>query len=380
MTRSYLPILFLVYSFLFPFSATQSDAKILDYFKRDLSKVPTKEKLKTQEPLAKRKLDQALTYEKKGLDAKAATQYQYIIKNYPFTSSAPTSQYKLAEHLMKKGKLKKAFEAFQDFVDKYKSSSLYIKAIQAQYKIARSAQERNSNHKIFFLPKKFQQSVLLEWFTSIIDNAPFSPLAPLAQFAIAELYENDDKPSQAIAAYQSMVDKHPNHSKSPEAQFRIGEIARKKIEAGSRDHANIVSARNAMEDVIVAYENSPRAKEAKIALARFDSIEAKQFYETAVFYEKQNQLRSAVIYYEKAAKAKDPEIRKNALKKLSSFQAPAPVRGTPKKNELTGNKPGQLNPEQATQPPVPSVTEKEEATIPNDKKGPVILPPPPAEN
>ena len=89
-----------------------------------------------------------------------------------------------------------------------------------------------------------------------------------------------------------------------------------------------------MEDVIVAYENSPRAKEAKIALARFDSIEAKQFYETAVFYEKQNQLRSAVIYYEKAAKAKDPEIRKNALKKLSSFQAPAPVRGTPKKNIL----------------------------------------------
>ena len=372
MTRSYLPILFLVYSLLFAFSAPQTNAKILDYFKKDLSKVPTKEKLKAQEPLAKKKLEQALAYEKKGMNTKAASQYQYIIKNYPFTSSAPTSQYKLAEHLMNRGKLKKAFVAFQDFVDKYKSSPLYIKAIQGQYKIARSAQESNSKHKIFFLPKKFQQSDLLEWFTSIIDNAPFSPLAPLAQFAIAELYENDDRPSQAIAAYQSMVDKHPDHPKSPEAQFRIGGIARKKIEAGSRDHANIVSARNAMEDVIVAYENSPRAKEAKAALAKFDSIEAKQFYETALFYEKQNQLRSAVIYYEKAAKAKDPEIRTNALKKLSSFQSPAPSREPPKKN-----KPEQLNSENKTDP---SVAQKEEATIPNDKKGPVILPPPPAEN
>ena len=93
MTRSYLPILFLVYSLLFAFSAPQTNAKILDYFKKDLSKVPTKEKLKAQEPLAKKKLEQALAYEKKGMNTKAASQYQYIIKNYPFTSSAPTSQY-----------------------------------------------------------------------------------------------------------------------------------------------------------------------------------------------------------------------------------------------------------------------------------------------
>jgi len=380
MTRSKLLILFLVYTFLFAFSVHQTDAKILDYFKRDLSKVPTKEKLKAQEPLAKKKLEQALAYEKKGIEAKAVSQYQYIIKNYPFTSSAPTSQYKLAEHLMKRGKLKKAFIAFQDFVDKYKSSPNYINAIQAQYKIARSAQEHNNNHKIFFLPKRFQQSVLLEWFTSIIDNAPFSSLAPLAQFAIAELYEDDDKPSLAIAAYQSLVDKHPNHPKSPEAQFRIGAIARRKIEAGSRDHANIVSARNAMEDVIVAYENSPRAKEAKIALAKFESIEAKQFYETALFYEKQNQLRSAVIYYEKASKAKDPKIRNNALKKLSAFQSTRPARGTSQRKEPSGNQPEKLKPKLATETPTLSTTEKSEETIPNEKRGPVILPPPPPES
>ncbi len=375
MTKSQLRLnLFLVYSFFFVCVTPSSHAKILDYFKKDLSKVPTKEKLKTQEPLAKKKLDQALIYEKKGMRSKAATQYQYIVKNYPFTSSAPISQFKLAESFMQKGKLKKAFSSFQDFTDKHKSSPYFIKAIQAQYDIARSAQQQNSKNKLFFLPKKFQQSDLLEWFTSIIDNAPFSALAPLAQFAIAELYQADDKTSMAISAYQSLVDKHPNHPKAPEAQFRIGEIARQKIESGSRDHANIVSARNAMEDVIVAYENSPRAKEAKIALAKFESIEAEHFYDTGLFYEKQNKLRSAVIYYEKASKAKDPIVRNNALRKLSLIQGNS-------QTQKTSNPVGQIKKETELKKDLPpSLTKESEETITNENKGPLILPPPPPES
>ena len=79
-----------------------------------------------------------------------------------------------------------------------------------------------------------------------------------------------------------------------------------------------------MEDVIVAYENSPRAKEAKIALKQLNSIEGTQLYETGLFYEKQNQLRSAVIYYEKAVKSSNNTIKElatqriNAISKLST--------------------------------------------------------------
>ena len=106
------------------------------------------------------------------------------------------------------------------------------------------------------------------------------------------LYQKDKKISLAIASYQKLVDKYPNHKLSPEAQYRIGDIARKQINLGSRDAANITHAKNAMEDVIVAYENSPRAKEAEIALKQLSSMEETQYYETGIFYEKQNQLRS----------------------------------------------------------------------------------------
>ena len=41
-------------------------ADILDYFKRDLSKVPSREKLEAQEPIARKEFKKAIDNEKKG--------------------------------------------------------------------------------------------------------------------------------------------------------------------------------------------------------------------------------------------------------------------------------------------------------------------------
>ena len=290
------------------FNTSTAQADIFDYFKKDLSKVPTKEKLKELEPIASQKLKAALQQEKQGRHKKAISTHRNIIKNYPFTTSAAESQFKVGEYYMSLGKDKKAFDAFQEFVDKHKASDSYMEAIANQYQIAEKVLSGKKKKKLSIIPDKVRDSDLLKWFLSIIDNAPFSKYAPLSQFAIAESYQNEKKTSLAIASYQKLVDKYPNHKLSSEAQYRIGDIARKKINSGSRDSANITHAKNAMEDVIVAYENSPRAKEAANALKQLDSIQGTQLFETGLFYEKQKQYRSAIIYYEKAIKSKNPSI------------------------------------------------------------------------
>ena len=53
--------------FIFLFSnGSELHADILQYFKKDLSKVPSREKLTAQEPVAKNELTKALENEKKG--------------------------------------------------------------------------------------------------------------------------------------------------------------------------------------------------------------------------------------------------------------------------------------------------------------------------
>jgi len=358
------------------FNTSTAQADIFDYFKKDLSKVPTKEKLKELEPIASQKLKAALQQEKQGRHKKAISTHRNIIKNYPFTTSAAESQFKVGEYYMSLGKDKKAFDAFQEFVDKHKASDSYMEAIANQYQIAEKVLSGKKKKKLTIIPDKVRDSDLLKWFLSIIDNAPFSKYAPLSQFAIAESYQNEKKTSLAIASYQKLVDKYPNHKLSSEAQYRIGDIARKKINSGSRDSANITHAKNAMEDVIVAYENSPRAKEAANALKQLDSIQGTQLFETGLFYEKQKQYRSAIIYYEKAIKSKNPSIKDMATVRMKNINPQfASTNSTdhskPKKNNISRTIESDNT--------IKKKGGKVDTMSTETKEGPLILPPPPIE-
>ena len=95
--------------FIFLFSnGSELHADILQYFKKDLSKVPSREKLTAQEPVAKVELTKALENEKKGRAKAAFNTHRKIIKKFPFTSSAAESQFKIGEYFMNDGKKKKS--------------------------------------------------------------------------------------------------------------------------------------------------------------------------------------------------------------------------------------------------------------------------------
>ena len=121
-----------------------------------------------------------------------------------------------------------------------------------------------------------------------------------------------------------------------------------------------------MEDVIVAYENSPRAKEAKIALKQLNSIEGTQLYETGLFYEKQNQLRSAVIYYEKAVKSSNNTIKELATQRINAISKLSTPRGNT--TPTTRNKPKETSNKLQS-------GNKVDTTTPATEEGPLIAPP-----
>ncbi len=306
--------------------APTAPAGFLDLFKDDLESIPASSELKRQEDAARADLNRALELEAQGREKKALDIHKNVVKKYPLTTAAAMSQFKKGQIYQKGGDYDDAFEAFQDFIDKYKGSSAFSEAIKAQYDIAQAGQGGTYKKKIFgVIPSKVQPSELLEWYDKIIANAPFSDFAPLAQFAIAEIYVELDKSAQAIQSYQMLVDKYPRHPKAPDAQFRIGEIGKRAIEKGNQDRSNIADAREAMEDVLVAYQDSGRAEEARAALTHFDLIEAQKFYEVGRFYEKQKKYRSAAIYYQKVLGAPSSEHYADAQARLDDVLAKAPA-------------------------------------------------------
>jgi outer membrane assembly lipoprotein YfiO len=274
--------------------------RLLDLFKNDLQRIPNSENLLQQEKQARAELENALKHESQGNTGKSLSIHKAIVRDYPLSSAASTSQFKIGALYNAQDKPEKAFDAFQKFIENYTGNPAFSDALRYQYEIAKAGQKGTFQKMILgLIPRKTQVSDLLKWHGKIIDNAPHSEYAPLSQFSIAEIYQSEKKTSMAIGAYQALVDKYPNHPKSSEAQFRIGSISTSEINRGSQDHGNITSARDAMEDVIVAYQDSERAEHARKALAQFDLIEAGRFYEIGRFYENQKQYRSAVVYYQK---------------------------------------------------------------------------------
>lgn len=302
----------------------------VDLFEKDLSRAPASDELRRQEDEARSRLNAALQMEARGRSGKALDEHRAIVKKYPLTTAAAMSQFKVGELYRAEGKPEKAFDAFQDFIDNYKGSSAFTDAVRHQYEIAQSGQSGESKGRVFgIVPRKVQQSSLLEWYADIISNAPYTEYAPLSQFAIAQIYEDKGDDALAIQAYQALVDKYPKHPKAAEAQYQIGAIGRSAVEEGSQDLAKIRSARGAMEDVLVAYQDSERASEARAALERFDAVEAEKLLKVGKFYEKQKKYRSAAVYYRKVAASTGTPSATEAQQRLDAILAKAPAAAAP---------------------------------------------------
>ncbi|MEM9479355.1 MAG: tetratricopeptide repeat protein [Verrucomicrobiota bacterium] len=269
----------------------------LNFFEEDLENAPDNAQLQAQEAQANKLVLEAQAFERDGRTEKALGAYKKVVDIYPLTTNAALSQYKTGTIYQKLGKFKKAFDAFQKFVENYKSSAAFNSAIQSQYEITRMGQEGTFKDSFLGIPVKLQPSELTDMYGKIIKNAPYSEFAPLSQFAIAEVLEEADKPYEATAAYQLVVKNYPRSKQAPEAQLRIGRIGEDSLQRGSQDAGNLAQTREALEDVLIQFPDSNQAAVARERLGSLSERETKKQFDVAEFYEKQGRHRRADLLW-----------------------------------------------------------------------------------
>ena len=291
----------------------------LDFFEKDYENAPNNAELQSQESAAKALLAEAQSQESGGSSGKAVNTYRKIVQLYPLTTTAALSQYKVGTIYEAQGDYVKAFDAFQMFVENYKGSSAFAAAVESQYNITVAGQNGEFKETFLGIPRKLQPSELLEMYGKVISNAPFSNYAPLAQFQIAEVYQNDGKAREAIAAYQKLVDDYPKSKKAPEAQYRIGAIGVNALENGSQDPAKMEKAKEAYQDLMIQFPDHERATAAQEGISKLTAGDAKKSFEIASFYERKKRYRSARVYYKKVAQVPSSPHYAEAQQKLASM-------------------------------------------------------------
>ncbi len=256
---------------------------------------PAAPELQADERAAGDLLRQAQDLEAAGKSGAAASTCKRLVDRYPLTSFAPMALFRLASSYERDGKFKKAFETYQELVDTYKQSSQFSEAIDRQIAIA--GQSRSEKLGSFLgIPKKLDPSDQLDMFEKVIANAPRGRRAPEAQFEIAKIHEEENAPDLAIAAYQKVVEDYPSSPLASEAQAKISKGYLGKVEEGSRDASNIEKARLAADQAAGLFP-STSLPDLSATRQQVDEISAENAWKTGRFYENQNNLRAALVYY-----------------------------------------------------------------------------------
>ncbi len=275
---------------------------------------------KAHETEAQNLYNRATTAEAAGQNKKALKAYSKIAEDFPLSSSAAEARYREAVLLQKSGDLIDAFDAYDVFLKKYPASGRYASAIKQQEEIAHQVAQGHIRNNFIGFKTRIDRKKTSDMLAKVRDNAPRSPSASRAQFAIGELWEKDKKTDRAIASYRTLVRDYPNSSEASEGQFRIGRMLADRLADGNPNPANLDRARNAFEDLLLRYPSSKQATETKRQLAKLSSGDIQRSFDLAEFYRKKGQNTSAAFYYgEVVRKSKPGPLRSQAENWIKQF-------------------------------------------------------------
>ncbi len=261
------------------------------------------------------------SYEAAGNDKKAISRYKEVYKKYRYADSAPEAKFHEAELLYKQGKLVNSFDAYQELIENFQGSRHYQTAFDRQIKIAHQAADGIIKNNFLGLKSKIGPERVEKMMSKVRDNAPKAPSASAAQFAIGASWQESKIPDKAIGAYRQVSLNYPESKEAPEALYRVGELLMMKSEKGNQNLANLDSARNVFEDVILQYPNHKRANDSRANIKMIRSQDITRSFEIGKFYESKKEYQSAKFYYNDVLKKakKGSDLEKETRQRLANL-------------------------------------------------------------
>lgn len=264
---------------------------------------------------------------------KAKTAYLALVRKWPFSFNSGEAQYKIGWCSEQQGDFSRAFKDYQRCVEKYPSSEYFEKALERQYAIANLflVGEPQRVWKVP-LPPSWEQTAKM--YDQILKNAPYGRYAAESQFKIGLCHEKTKKWSEAIAAYNIVLDRYPGHDIADDALYQIGYVWFQAAERPDYDQGAAEKAIQAFTEFIARFPNSDKVAQAKENLGIVQGRLTQGSFNIAKFYETQKKPDAAVIYYRDVIqKAPDSEMAKIAMERIAAL-GPMTESGPPLPKDL----------------------------------------------
>src|SRR3989338_1376040 len=227
---------------------------------------------------------------------RAIEEFEKLPSNFPNSRLAAEGVYYAGICWQQKGDLAKAADAFQKLADRYPYSDRIKDSVKREFDIANEFAS-GGKVKVLGVPALPGQEKAIELYKHIVKNAPFGTYGDQAQFKIGEVLKTQGEYQEAQKAYQSVVDDYPTSDLVSKARYQIAYCS---MEASKKAQYDERTAQRAIEEFQGFKQNFPtneQSVEAEEAIKTLRAKNAMTNFETAVFYEKQNKINSAKVYY-----------------------------------------------------------------------------------
>lgn len=254
----------------------------------------------------------------------AADKIKDILRKKPNAKIAPEALYRLGVIYEEEGDYLKAFKQYQKLVESYPGTERFSEVIERQFRIG----------NLFFTGKKAKFAGLeilpslpraADAFQQIVKTAPYGEYGDKAQFQLGLTYKKMGKFGQAVDALQSVIDHYPQSPLIPQVRYQLAETSFQRSSVESRDQRVLDEAGRQVDRYLKRFpgdeENSEEAAKIRQAI---DEKNAEKNYRIGLYYEKENYLDSALIYYaDVASRYKQTAWGLKAIEKLKSLKEPA---------------------------------------------------------
>jgi outer membrane protein assembly factor BamD len=262
-----------------------------------------------QRPRAKDQLDvaeQAFTNRDFSITKHAAHR---IVRIWPLSDYAPRAQYLLGRCLEAEGKDEAAFNAYQAIIEKYPRSENFQEILQRQYLIAGRFLDGQWFRLWNTVPIYPSMDETAKLYVKIVNNGPYSEVAPHAQLRIGVAHEKEKNYSDAVKAYETAADRyHDQPVIAADALYHEGVSYQKEASTAEYDQSTAGKSIAAYTDFITLYPEDPRVPAAQRTIVALKAEQVRGNFVIAQFYEKSKKWAGAIVYYNEVLQL-DPNSR-----------------------------------------------------------------------
>ena len=244
----------------------------------------------------KKQLEFALEFYDSEKYEKAIQEFNKLIRRFPKSYEASEAQFFIGTCWEKKDKLYEAFIAYQKVIDKYPFSERTSQIIEKQYNIAEEYLEKQAM-STFWQTFSGQENPAVEIFRAVIDNAPYSKYADMAQYKIGLVLKNLGRLIESKEEFEKLINEYPQSQWLKAAKYQIALIDARIAPEPGYSQESTRDAVKGFEEFVEQYPEAELSKDAREKIRELKEKEAKNNFDIAKFYEKQKSFESAKIYY-----------------------------------------------------------------------------------